>query len=521
VTEAVQRRWLDRLRAVVAARLGMLVEDDNRVQLLAEVAAERARATGARSTDAYVAALEADAAPEEVRALAERITVGETYFFRNANDLRAFVGAVLPERIRARLARGERRLRVLSAGCSSGEEPYTLAMLAHEVPELASWDLAIRALDVNPAAIARARTARYSTWSLRQTGHDLRERFFTGGPREFQVVDEVRALVAFEEHNLVDEDPRTLPAATYDVVFCRNVLMYFGPEATRRVVARLAASLLPGGFLFLGHAETLRGVSTAFHLCHTHDTFYYQVREERLAEAPPPPVAGAGPALPAVDASAEAAADVDWVAAIREASERIARLTGEPAPAREAEARAPPPGAAPAAGTPPRAAGTAAVLDLVRQERFGEALAALGPPPAQGEEDRDALLLRAVVLASSGDPALAEDVCDRLLAIDELSAEAHYVKALCREHAGDRAAAANHDHYALYLDPTFAMPRLHLGLMAKRAGDVQGARRELSRALALLAGEAGSRILLLGAGFGRDALLAFCRAELRACGGLA
>jgi chemotaxis protein methyltransferase CheR len=141
--------------------------------------------------------------------------------------------------------------------------------------------------------------------------------------------------------------------------------------------------------------------------------------------------------------------------------------------------------------------------------------------PLEEETDTDVLLLRAVLLLSSGDAVRAEEVCERVLALDELNAEAHYVKALCREHAGDPAAAANHDHYALYLDPTFAMPRLHLGLMAKRAGDAEGARRELARALALLAGEAGSRILLLGGGFGRDALLAFCRAELRACGGLA
>jgi chemotaxis protein methyltransferase CheR len=294
--------------------------------------------------------------------------------------------------------------------------------------------------------------------------------------------------------------------------------MYFGPEATQRVVARLASSLAPGGYLFLGHAETLRGVSTAFHLCHTHDTFYYQLREEGAGEARPAAVAPAGATLPPVDAAPEAAAEVDWVAAIREASERIARLTGAAEPP-------PPPAAAvaPAVAAPPapRRLGTAGVLDLVRQERFGDALAALGPPPAVGEEDRDALLLRAVVLASSGDPVLAERVCDRILATDELSAEAHYVKALCREHAADRAGAADHDQYALYLDPTFAMPRLHLGLMAKRAGDVEGARRELSRALALLAGEVASRILLLGGGFGRDALLALCRAELRACGGLA
>jgi chemotaxis protein methyltransferase CheR len=125
----------------------------------------------------------------------------------------------------------------------------------------------------------------------------------------------------------------------------------------------------------------------------------------------------------------------------------------------------------------------------------------------------DALLLRAVLLTSSGDLEGAEGVCARILERDELNAEAHYLRALCREHAGDPPAAADHDRYALYLDPTFAMPRLHLGLLAKRGGDLEAARRELSR------GEEGSRILMLGGGFTRDALLDVCRAELAACGG--
>jgi chemotaxis protein methyltransferase CheR len=131
----------------------------------------------------------------------------------------------------------------------------------------------------------------------------------------------------------------------------------------------------------------------------------------------------------------------------------------------------------------------------------------------------DVLLLRAVLLASSGDPAGAERACARILDQDELSAEAHYVKALCREHAGDVAGAADHDRYALYLDPSFAMPHLHLGLLAKRRGDLDTSCRELARAAALLAAEDASRILLLGGGFGREALLHLCDAELRACEG--
>jgi chemotaxis protein methyltransferase CheR len=126
-----------------------------------------------------------------------------------------------------------------------------------------------------------------------------------------------------------------------------------------------------------------------------------------------------------------------------------------------------------------------------------------------------------VILTVSGDPRDAERVCARILELDELEAGAHYVMALCREHARDLAGAADHDRYALYLDPTFSMPHLHLGLMAKRAGDRDAARRELARALVLLAAEEPSRVLLHGGGFTREALVALCRSELRACGGSA
>jgi chemotaxis protein methyltransferase CheR len=498
--------------------------EDARLDVLAAAAGARIEESGS-SFDDLVARIEA-AHPEDVRALADRLTVGETYFFRNTNDLQAFVRVVLPDRIRSRSA--SRKLRILSAGCSSGEEPYTLAMLLLRVPELAGWDVGIKGIDLNPVAIARATAARYGAWSLRQTPADTRDRFFAARGREYRLVEEVRARVAFEQRNLVTEDPAFWVAGAFDVVFCRNVMMYFAPEVTRRVVARIAASLTPGGYLFLGHAETLRGVSSEFHLRHSHGTFYYQRRDGDLESVA---AESAHPISPAAEVGPPTT-DADWVEAIRQASERIAELTrprgtapreqhaadaGRGSASRASHAGGASAGPAAGAGLPL----VAQARELMKEERFTAALAALGTGPLEGETDTDVLILRAVLLVSSGDAARAEEVCERVLALDELNAEAHYVKALCREHAGDLGAAANQDHYALYLDATFAMPRLHLGLMARRAGDLDAARRELSRAVALLAAEDGPRLLLLGGGFGREALVELARAELRACGGTA
>src|SRR5690606_4690503 len=148
-----------------------------------------------------------------------------------------------------------------------------------------------------------------------------------------------------------------------------------------------------------------------------------------------------------------------------------------------------------------------------------EALAALDALPEVTREQPDALLLRAVLCTNRGRLADAEAACERLLAHAAADPGAHYLMALCRESAGDPDGAARHDRAAIAADAGFAMARLHLGLLHRRAGDVAAARGELARALELLARDDAARLELYGGGFRRDALQALCRAELVACGG--
>jgi chemotaxis protein methyltransferase CheR len=157
-------------------------------------------------------------------------------------------------------------------------------------------------------------------------------------------------------------------------------------------------------------------------------------------------------------------------------------------------------------------------LELLGKERFAEAMELLQALPAESKADLDTQLLLAVLLTNGADLPEAERVCRRVLMLDELNAGAHYLMALCREQAGDSDGAMEHDQAASYLDSAFAMPHLHLGLVAKRSADVRTARRELGHALPLLAREDASRILLFGGGFTRTALVEFCQAELSACG---
>jgi chemotaxis protein methyltransferase CheR len=153
-------------------------------------------------------------------------------------------------------------------------------------------------------------------------------------------------------------------------------------------------------------------------------------------------------------------------------------------------------------------------LQLLRHERFTEALELLHPPEPSSAADPAALLLRAALLSHQGALLEAQQACHELLRLDDLNAGAHYLLALCCERRGDGQQAVEHDRTAVYLDAGFAMPHLHLGLMARRKRETDAAKRELELALLLLEREDESRLLLFGGGFTRGALLALCRSEL-------
>ncbi len=482
----------ERFRQAIARGLGLAL-DESKLGYLGELLRRRVEATGL-AADAYLARLE-QLPGDELTVLAQELTVPETYFFRNLDQFHALAQVALPERIRAQGA--ARVLRLLSAGCATGEEPYSLAIVARGVVPDPSWQIAIRAIDVNPTVLERAARGRYTSWSMRETPPEQRRWFRTDG-RELVLDDAIRGAVDFFQRNLTHDDAELWAPATYDVVFCRNVLMYFTPEHARAVVGRIARALVPGGYLFLGHAETLRGLSHEFHLCHTHGTFYYQ-RKGGAA-----PVEAAGAVAPSMPARVEDS--TSWIDAIRTASDKIESLTRPVA----AAAAAPP--------RPRRKPDLDGAFELLRTERFADALDEVHRLPPELAGDPDALILEAVLLTHRGRIAEAAAACGRLLAIDELCAGAHYVLALCREAEGDHRGAADHDQVAVYLDPGFAMPRLHLGLLARRSHDHAAARRELGQALVLLQREDASRVLLFGGGFGRAALVALCAAELQASG---
>jgi chemotaxis protein methyltransferase CheR len=492
VNALLDARLVERLRGAVVERLGLSIDEGRLGELLATL---RARTGGADPLE-YLGRLEAGSR-EEVRTLARELTIGETYFFRNRPQLDAFTALVRTLPVGSRLS-------VLSAGCASGEEPYSLAILLRETLPASGSLASVLGIDVNAAALERARQARYTSWSLRETPPEARACWFRVAGRDFLLADAIRNSVRFVEANLAVEDEELFAPSAYDIVFCRNVIMYFTPEKCVEIVARLTRSLRPGGYLFLGHAETLRGLSHDFHVCHSHDAFYYRKKDAReLSEGHPrlTSVLGVKPAFAeaAPDSGSVAVAGDEWITSIERSAERVRRLS-EISPAEGAK-------------EPFERRDLERPLELLHREQYARALELVRSGP-EDSADPERLLLESVLLAHSGKLTEAEQACRRLLAMDELDGSAHYVLALCHAGAGKNDLATYHHRVAAYLSPDFSMPRLQLGLLHRRAGELEAARRELSEARALLEREDHSRLLLFGGGFSRAALLELCTAEL-------
>jgi len=455
---------LRRFTTAVEAQLGIRVED--RAPAMTEILVRRADRHASVST--YLARVEA-ADAEEMRALVTEVSVGETYFFRHSEQCQAYADLIVA------LVAQRGHVRVLSAGCSSGEEPYTLAMLARERlddPRAVS----IHAFDFNPAALVRCANARYSRWALRATSEQQERRWFVPHGREVELVPEIKRAVAFSEANLLTDGAWT--SEQWDLIFCRNVTMYFSDPRAEQAIGRLVRSLTPGGYLFLGHAETLRERPFELELCHSHGTFYYRRGGPPIQLSPP-------------------AARTEWIDDIARASQRVSSLV--------TTALAPTPTAP---GDP-----LAAIRTLLGEERFAEATDALAQLPAAIARDREAQLYGAIVDAHTGAAARAEATCRELLVVAPLEARAHYLLALCRS-GEDVLGAEHHAREALALAPRFAMASIQLAFLLRRAGAREQAAAELVRAIALIEIEDPDRLALFSGGFSRTALIELCRGEL-------
>lgn len=476
---------LERLRTLVARHLGLLLDrsQDDRLRDTLR------RLSGPETPVAWLTRMERFTSQADQDALAAALTVGETYFFRHAEQLDALRTAVLPRWVKRHPA--PRRLRALCAGCASGEEAYTLAMtLMRSVlgPGGVDWD--ITAFDVNPAALMRAEQAHYNAWSLRATPQAWRDLWFRQDDAGWTPLPSLRRRVQFHQRQIAMPDPGFWSAGRFDVIFCRNMLMYLDGPSLQQAVRHLATVLAPGGALFLGHAETLHSLTDQLVLQQGGGCFFYQRREDV------DPGASTWP-FPVEPAGARPAAHMASVAPVARVAPVAARDSSVPRPAGPTQ--------------PDSLFGALACVSTT----VWPALDADADTPTATDATRQ--LDKALHLVESGQLDEGVRACTRLMTdpcAAHLHADALYIQALALEERGELPAAEWHHQRAAAKDADFAMPHLRLGLLARRRGEPVAARRELRRALELLDSESADRLRRFGGGFEREALRQLCTHDL-------
>ncbi len=252
--------------------------------LLERRLATRIAELGLRSFMAYHYVLRNDPdGHREIDRAVELLTTNETYFFRERGQLLAIVEQVIPERRAWRSERGLGPVPIWSAGCSSGEEPYSIVMLALEAGLEPGRDFRVYASDISRSTLHKARSGQYGAGSFRETEPFLRKRYFHEKHGTFRIADEVKKQITFTHMNLLDRS-RSALLGMMDVVVCRNVIIYFDLETKRRVIRAFHEKLEPGGYLALGHAESLINLSNDFELCHLAREMLY--RKPATGESP-------------------------------------------------------------------------------------------------------------------------------------------------------------------------------------------------------------------------------------------
>jgi chemotaxis protein methyltransferase CheR len=397
-------RW-SQLSELVENKLGLHFPRERREELR-RATVQAARELGVQATDWPLLPLPT---PTQWRVLASHLTVGETYFFRDSESMRALAGTVLPELIASGRRRPVPRLRIWSAGCCTGEEVYSIAMLLDQaLPDLAEWNISITGTDINPDFLRKAEAGIYGEWSFRGVPPGVKERYFTRRTDgRWAIAPHIRGMVNFRFLNLAEDSypsPRTDTHAI-DLILCRNVLMYFSAERIRKVAGNLRNALSEGGWLAVAPIEASQAVFAGFATVNLPGAIFYRKRGDMpLHGHVAPPQAPRAPVPDAFESPI-------------------------PAPAL---APAPVPANVPLDPVP---------LPVLARERANEG------------RHREALAL-----------------CDEWILADKLNAAAHYLRANVLAEQGDAEQARSCLQRAIYLQSDFVLAHFALGNLAHAAG---------------------------------------------------
>ncbi|MDO8351567.1 MAG: CheR family methyltransferase [Gallionella sp.] len=377
------------------------------------------------------------------------ITVGESYFFRDSEQIDLLRNTLLPEMIAAKRASGNLSLRVWSAGCSEGQEIYTLALLLHElIPDIEKWRIHLRGTDINSEVVSRAIAGRYSEWSFRATPSVLRERWFVPAGNAYEIHPEIRQMVHFAYLNLAaDVYPSILSETNaLDLILCRNVFIYLDRQTVQRCMSQYADCLLDQGVLMLGASDPMYYRHTGLELVQTKWVGYF--RKEG--------VQGAG-----------------WSGDRRAASpvaQALAEQSCRPVAQLPASVHA----------LQPDMAG---IIKLLKCSDWAAALVQLDAVCQPGSESSDFWQMKAKVLANMGRTELALQACERSLQLDIVNKHSYLMQGMILAELDRGPEAEEAFRRTLYLDRSFLEAHYELAMLRVRAKDLPGALKSLANAL--------------------------------------
>jgi chemotaxis protein methyltransferase CheR len=462
----ISNEQLSLLSEFVARTTGLHYPAPRWPDLLRSIAAARAESGMEDSAEYLRQLMSAPPAKPQFDALVNHLTVGETYFFREPRSFEVLAGHLLGSFARSR--RGDRRrLRIWSAACCTGEEAYSIAIsLVQTIPDWREWNITVLATDINPHFLCKAEAGVFGPWSFRNTPAELKEQFFRAiANGRLEVVPEIKRLVNFTQLNLVEDEYPSQANHTdaMDVIFCRNVLMYFTPAQARKVIENLCRAQADDGWLVVSPSELALVKSPAYRAENFDGTILYQKRSCRPVELAAASAVADAMELPRGDAAKETIRSVaapmpSPITLFHYSAEKLERIERPADPYAQAEALY-------AAGDYETAA------DLV-----GTLLSIRPNAPA-------ILSLLAHSLANQGKLKEALHCCDQWIAADKLNPASHYLRSVILREQNSTLGAIESLRKAIYLDPRFVLAHFALGSISRGCGHVGEAGRHMANAL--------------------------------------
>lgn len=455
------------------------------------------RATRLDYTDyeAYFRFLAGD--EDEFKELMNLVTINETSFFRFPAQFDALRDKIIPQLVDQRPKDATRRFRVWSAGCSTGEEPYTIAMtLLDSALEGLGYTCETHGTDVSTQALDHARRAIYPDRAMANLSQNTIQRYFDAVPEGHRPKQRVRKLCTFHYHNLIKEPYPLAFMSNWDVIFCRNVTIYFRIESTKRVVDNFYDALNPGGYLFIGHSETLTSVSDRFEPVEIDGVFLYRKPQEKRGFTFQDVVAKRRAETRSADRKRLVRKDRDTV----------------PAPRLSTASNAEP-------LTKDERTGAVDQIRLLLEQADPQAALKLAERVlATDPSDLDGHILAASALADIGDLAGAMAQAEEALRMNPLAAPARYITGVIRQQQGSLEAALQDFKKTLYIDRDFVMAHFASANIHRQQGRNKDACRAYENTLhAIYSNPDGAWKAFMG-GFRTDLLVKICERSLLECG---